>query len=167
MKKILTLLILSINWSEAHTQSIIKIAPVNVLNSYINGCFEKNIDANTTFEISGGYAYKINKIQVSVIPIGLGFRSFFAKKDTPPEGFYYMPNVGAAYGKIKSSGKKFSIFDIGVLIGYQNITKGGLVLDIGAGPSYNILDANYSQIFSIKKGFLPNFRLGIGYMFEK
>jgi hypothetical protein len=167
MEKLLTLLIFLFFLSNILAQSIIKIAPVNILNGYINGCFEKKIASKTTFEISGGYAYKINAIKVSVLPLGLGVRSFFTRKDAPPEGLYYMPNLGAAYGKINSSDKRFSIFDLGVLLGYQNISKGGLILDIGAGPSFNILDTNYSQTLDIKKGFLPNFRFAIGYRIRK
>jgi hypothetical protein len=162
MKKILTSMIVMLGFTLG-AQSILKTSPIALAFGAFNLCYEKPISTKGSFEVSGGYIYKIFGVDVSTISVGAGYRAYLTKKEAPA-GFYIMPNVGANFGSAGDS--KFKVFDGGALIGYQIVAGSGFVFDVGAGPSYNILSGDYDNAgFDTTGGIVPTVRLAIGFAF--
>lgn len=146
--------------------NIIKTNPIGLAFGSFNVTYEHALGQSSSFQVGGNFFSKIFGTEVSGFGIEAGYRYYITNANKPaPEGFYVGPRVGYNSFTEKSTDAKASTIGIGALIGYQWITKVGVTIDLGAGPTYLIATGSDDATTTTFDGFVPNLTFAIGFNF--
>lgn len=146
--------------------NIIKTNPIGLAFGSFNVTYEHALNQATSFQIGGNFFSKIFGTEVSGFGVEAGYRFYITNSAKPaPEGFYVGPRVSYNSFTEKATDSKASTIGIGALIGYQWITKVGVTIDLGAGPTYLIATGSSDDTSTSFDGFVPNLTFAIGYNF--
>jgi len=143
----------------------IKIGPLGFLFGSYNATFEKKLKENASFVVGGRFSnLSLLDTDFTNIALNAQYRLYFKEAIAGP---YLAPNLGAGFnsGSLSNGDSdNFTNLRLGVNVGWQWITGGGFVVDLGIGAAYRagFGDSINSDDFS---GVAPAFQVQIGYAF--
>lgn len=113
----------------AQQTQAIKVGPLGFLLGNYNLRYERALGSNSSLQLGANYYdYKIFDEKVSGFGIAAGYRYYFKEALRGP---YVSPAL--TYSFNETLGYKYSDLGVDATIGYQWVTGGGFVIDLGLG----------------------------------
>jgi len=141
-------------------QNAVKLNPLSLIFMTGNVSYERAINANQSIQIGGFYSgLSIGGIEYKGYGGTAEYRLYFAGQKKAMNGVYAAPFV--RYQSFNLSEKEttnettFSSYGGGAILGWEKSWKSGFVLDLFAGPSYNVgkfKNENDEATFNLKGG---------------
>lgn len=144
--------------------NLIKTNPIGLALGNFNVTYEKVLNTSSSVLFKGQYMFKLLGLDVNLGGVGVGYRYYITHlKKEVPTGFYVNPQASFSFGSTSDFGESYSAtsFGIGAEIGYQWVWSSGFTLDLGLGPSYNVVSSKGVS----GNGIIPSATLAIGYAF--
>jgi len=169
MKKILlTLSIIVAVFASSTAQQAVKVGPLGFILGFYNVKYEKALSDKGSFQIGGNfYNYKLFDIKTTGFGLDAGYRHYFREAI---KGAYVSPVLSYDFNStsvstIDDTKGKFSTLGISGMFGYQWISGGGFVVDLGLGYGYSIeVSKDDSLLEDYSRGGV-RFGFAIGYAF--
>lgn len=123
-------------------QNAIKINPLSLLVATGNVAYERAIGERTSVQLGGFYSgFRTAGLKYEGFGLTPEVRFYFAGDKEALNGIYAGPFMRYQHYKLKDrldgSSVAYQSFGGGAIVGWQKMWKGGFVLDLYAGPSYN------------------------------
>lgn len=147
MKKLIVVILVAlfINANAAaqeNGKNVIKINPLGALLGSYSMSYERVVANKSTVQLDGFYGnINLFGLKVNSYGAGAGFRYYFSKNKSTPEGFFVSPSM--AYSNITlylvdTPNDRFQVgtFEGGAVGGYQWIFDSGFQIDVYLGPRY-------------------------------
>ena len=144
MKKALLLvlfcMILGSGWSQSEEKNVIKLNPLGALFGSGSVFYEHKIDDKHSWQLGIAYmGLRIDATHFSGLAITPEYRIYIKKRAL--SGVYIGPYLRYQNYSVRTSDTdkgNYTSYGAGVLIGRQWVYKSGFVLDLFAGPRYNL-----------------------------
>lgn len=167
MKKVLfTLFSLFLFFGAVSAQQAIKVGPLGFLLGNYNLRYEKAIGDKSSVQVGANfYNYKLFDLQTTGFGLEAGYRLYFKEAI---RGAYVYP---AATFRTNTSEVTdieegtFSTLNLGASIGYQWVSKGGFVTDLGLGFAFSTELSKDDNLTNDYSGVIPRINILLGYSF--
>ena len=122
-------------------QQAIKVGPLGFLLGNYNVRYEKALSEKGSFQVGANfYDYNLGDFGTTGFGLDAGYRHYFKEAI---KGGYLFPSLNYDFNKtaisaIDDTEGSFSNLGIGATVGYQWVSGGGFVVDLGLGYGYNI-----------------------------
>ena len=147
MKKILLMgaIALSASFAQAQkndVQNAIKINPLSLAFATGNVSYERAVSENQSAQLGVFFSgFSLSGLKYSGWGVTPEYRIYFAGQSGALDGVYAAPYLRYQNFKLKdkdmNSETTLSTIGGGAVIGWQNVSKGGFVVNLFAGPGYN------------------------------
>jgi len=166
MKKIIaTFLFMGILAAGYSQDQNVKVGPLGFVFGNYNLRYEKVLSDKGTFQVGANYFdFSIGDTGVTSFGVDGGYRHYFKEA---MRGAYVFPSVGLQFAGAEALGEDESAttLGIGATIGYQWITGGDFVIDLGLGYGRTlVLSTSDGATTDFGRGG-PRFQFAIGYAF--
>ncbi|MBV7440605.1 porin family protein [Weeksellaceae bacterium TAE3-ERU29] len=180
MKKFLLLLSIAFAGSvclqaQQERKNVVKTNPLGLLFGSFGLTYERAFTNNVSGELGLEIAStKVKSNTEEVKANGFGGRAairYFFGSHGAPKGWNITPQISysSASAEFKSEKNKdtnVNVFAVGVIGGYQFLTTGGFVADLGLGAGYYNFDSDGNTDLTFQfNGIGPMARIGLGYAF--
>lgn len=126
-------------------QNAIKLNPLSLVFATGNVSYERAIKENQSFQLGAFYSgFKLSGLKYSGWGVTPEYRIYVAAQDSKLDGVYVAPYLRYQNYKLKETDPEFgtdettlSTFGGGAVLGWQNVSKGGFIINLFAGPGYN------------------------------
>lgn len=126
-------------------QNAIKINPLSLAFATGNVSYERAVNKNQSFQLGTFFSgFKLSGLKYSGWGITPEYRIFVAAQDRSLDGIYVAPYLRYQNFKLKQTDEELgnnsttlSTIGGGAVIGWQNVSKGGFVINLFAGPGYS------------------------------
>ncbi len=167
MKKVLfTLFSFFLVFAALSAQQAIKVGPLGFVLGNYNLRYEKAIGEKSSFQVGANfYNYKLFDLQTTGFGIEAGYRKYFKEAI---QGAYFYPavtfrsNTSEVTDVEKGS---FSTLNMGASLGYQWVSKGGFVTDLGIGAAFSAELSKDDNLVDNYSGVIPRINILLGYSF--
>jgi len=163
--------------AQENGKNVIKIEPFGALLGSYSMSYERVVSAKSSVQVDANYGnINLFGLRINTLGIGAGYRYYFSKAKSVPEGFFVSPTLSLSslslYMDATPTNKiTTGIFEGGVVAGYQWIFNSGLQLDLYVGPGYSsvtnvtVQDQEMQDYIGKLSGFGPKLGFSIGYCF--
>lgn len=165
-------LVLGVVFSLSAQQSqTVKVGPLGFLLGNYNLRYERTLTEKTSFQVGANfYDYELFDLQTTGFGIDAGWRYYFKEAI---EGGYVFPSIGYDFNSTVASAiddtkLNFSNFGLGATVGYQWVSNGGFVVDLGLGYGYNVnvsKASGFEEDRDLNTGGGVRFTFALGYAF--
>lgn len=172
MKKVITLLLMAVCFATAsYGQQAVKVGPLGFLLGNYNLRYEKGISEKSSVQVGANfYDYNIGDFGTTGFGIDAGYRYYFKQAIKGP---YVFPSLNydfnsTAISSVDDTKGSFSNLGLGAQIGYQFISKGGFLVDLGLGYGFNVgvsADESFDDSRDLGTGGGVRFTFALGYAF--
>jgi hypothetical protein len=144
MKNVFFTLVLFIGFigtAAAQQTQAVKVGPLGFLFGNYNLRYERALTEKTSFQVGANfYNYELLDLGTTGFGIDAGWRYYFREAI---EGAYVFPSAGYDFNSttissVDDTKVSFSNLGIGATVGYQWVSGGGFLVDLGLGYGYNI-----------------------------
>lgn len=130
---------------EGDRLNAVKLNPLSLAFATGNVSYERSIKENQSFQLGAFFSgFKLSGLKYSGWGVTPEYRIYVAAQDGNLDGVYVAPYVRYQSYKLKNTDPEFgtdettlSTIGGGAVIGWQNVSKGGFVINLFAGPGYN------------------------------
>lgn len=147
---------------DADRQNAIKINPLSLAFATGNVSYERAVNKNQSFQLGAFFSgFKLSGLKYSGWGVTPEYRVYVAAQSRTLDGVYVAPYLRYQNFKLKATDAEetnettLSTFGGGAVIGWQNVSKGGFVVNLFAGPGYNsakFKNDNDEDEFDVKGG---------------
>ena len=152
----------------SYGQQAVKVGPLGFLLGNYNLRYEKGISEKGSIQVGGNfYSYKLFGLKTTGFGIDAGYRHYFKEAI---KGAYVSPAIGfdsnsTTVSSVDDTEGRFNLFGAGATIGYQWVTNGNFVIDLGLGYGYNALISKSEELTNSYGGGGVRFTFALGYAF--
>lgn len=142
------------------TQAV-KIGPLGFLFGNYNLRYERALGEKSSAQVGANFFdYELFDEGVSGFGIDLGYRYYFKEAI---EGAYVSPALGFDFASVGDF--KYSSLGLGATVGYQWVSGGGFVVDLGLGYGYSVEVSKDDALLNDYNRGGVRFTFALGYAF--
>ena len=167
-KQLFTLVLVLGSLMISFGQQAVKVGPLGFLLGNYNLRYEKGITEKGSIQVGGNfYNYKLFGLKTTGFGFDAGYRHYFKEAI---KGAYVSPSIGfdsnsTTVSSVDDTEGRFNLFGGGATIGYQWVTNGNFVVDLGLGYGYNALISKSEDLTNSYGGGGVRFTFALGYAF--
>jgi hypothetical protein len=128
--------------AQENGKNVIKINPLGALFGSYSMSYERVVDTRSTVQFDANYGnINIFGLRINTFGVGAGYRYYFSKSKSAPEGFFVSPSVSYSNVSLSLTDTPTDRFQVGtyeggVVAGYQWIFDSGFQIDLYLGPRF-------------------------------